>query len=429
MRRKCDGSGLPVARMSLLSLALLLGLSGCRSIGVEAPEVDVSAVACIDSPNEWKRHWEERRWKCVAPTLFGTIIFPASSGEVYDSFLYPCAKGSEGNRCKKGFWYAWAFSNTNLELALELRRRYFENSTKVSSGVFSLVGFTGVESFTSSTLAYLGLYTLPANEGPLVPTWETWFRLLDELVAETSSLEFFASDKDIQRRLLEAQKRLVYAYSSLRGVELGIRHQDVVDAYDVLSGCPRKVLIAAPESNYLGLGVAPLYPAQQCTESSPLCWETFDTHCVGANYQTYKQFLVAAKLKSPYINPLSPHTVGADSKVCLIRALEYLQDHRNLISATTLRAMLAQCQDANGLNTGAGLGYNTYPNPTAYENECGGYWDPEFRPKEQTVLERLTGREFIVSNRRLKDHPEYASVQLVFGDEKERPYLIRGYCE
>lgn len=252
----------------------------------------------------------------------------------------------------------------------------------------------------------------------MVPTWEAWFRLLDELVSESSALQLLASDREIQARLLRAQQSLVHEYS-VNGRD---QHDDVVAVYGRLSGCKREVMIAAPDSSYLGLGVAPPDLAQHCNTSTPVCWDKFEASglCSGPMFTAYRSFLVEADLKSPY-------TGDADSKSCFFKGLEYLQAHPTKIGATTLRALLAQCQDANELNTGTGFGYNTYPNPTSFEDDCGAYWDPDPSPGEQTVLQQLTGREFIVVNRRLRDLPRFTHVPLIFSTT-DRKYLRSGYC-
>jgi hypothetical protein len=63
-----------------------------------------------------------------------------------------------------------------------------------------------------------------------------------------------------------------------------------------------------------------------------------------------------------------------------------------------MRGVLYQCQDVGFLNTGAGLGYNTYANPFVCK--------PAAR---QTVPQRYTGREFILPNMTFTDLPSYVN--------------------
>ena len=406
---------------------LLLMPSACSRVDPDIPATGNFVSDCIATPDEWVAHWDKGEWNCVAPSLFATVFFPAGSAQLEDNYLYPCH--DENNPCGNGFRYAWAFSNTNLELALALNRRYRDDPGKVSSALFSLVGFTGVETFDASTQVYLALFTLPESERPLVPSWETWFRLLDDLAAATEALQEFYNDQDTQARLLAAQQSLVHQYSRIGDSDLEERHQDVVAVYSQLSGCPRATMLATPteqgtgtDTDYLAQGVAPPDLARHCSESTSVCWDKFDSGCSGDNYSHYKKFMLEADLLSPY--------AGADSQQCFINAMTYFRNNPEMILATTLRAMLAQCQDANMLNTGTGLGYNTYPNPKSYRADCRGYWDPVSRNREQSVLERLTGREFIVTNRKLKDLPAYAYVPLIFAAKSSpRPYLVNGYCD
>ena len=380
----------------------------------------LAADSCIETPDGWVQHWNNSQWKCVDPSLFATIVFPGE-GKLADTYIYPCS--GQANPCNDGFRYAWALSNTNLELALALRQKYGDDTTKLSSAIFSLVGFTGVEQFKNTSVV-LAVYTLPGEEQAIVPTWEAWFRLLDELAAETDSLQHFRSSENIQARFLRSQQALFNSYSTIPGhpAKAGQRPQDVVDVFATLSGCPRTATLFAPTADgsgtdpeYHGLGVAPQDPTAENA------WKPFDQLCDGPVYDNYKKFLTEGQLISPY-------TVSADSRTCFINGLKYLQSNPEMISEVTLRAMLAQCQDANQLNTGAGFGYNTYPNPTSYGDECGFYWDPKVRTGEQTVLQRLTGREFILLNRQLKNYGSYSSVTLEFSDEEPRPYLVHGYC-
>ncbi|WP_327384771.1 hypothetical protein [Streptomyces sp. NBC_01207] len=85
--------------------------------------------------------------------------------------------------------------------------------------------------------------------------------------------------------------------------------------------------------------------------------------------------------------------------------------------ASALRGALFQCQDAGFLNTGVGLGYNTYANPFV----C--------RPADrQSVRERYTGREFILPNALFTALPSRVDIPLDLGAPGQRDFLHTGYC-
>ena len=118
---------------------------------------------CVDTPSEYQAAWQARQVRCVAPTLFATAHGRG------DGSLYPA-----------GFAYAWAGSSTNLEAYLRLRHRYGDEPAKVGVGILSYVGFPGLE--TWSFPMDLAVYTLPRGVDAPVPTFERWFRLLDDQV-------------------------------------------------------------------------------------------------------------------------------------------------------------------------------------------------------------------------------------------------------
>ena len=65
-----------------------------------------------------------------------------------------------------------------------------------------------------------------------------------------------------------------------------------------------------------------------------------------------------------------------------------------------MRGVLYQCQDVGFLNTGVGLGYNTYANPFVCKAAA-----------KQTVLQKYTGREFILPNMTFNDLPSYVNIR------------------
>ncbi|MGW4567322.1 hypothetical protein ACWEN3_34695 [Streptomyces sp. NPDC004561] len=255
-----------------------------------------------------------------------------------------------------GFRYAWAGSGTNLERYLELRRRYGDQPPKTGVGILSYVGYPGLE--TWSTPTDLAVYTVPTGVRALVPAFETWFRLLDEQFGETGAFP------------LAAQRDLVVAYSRLR------RGEDVVGAFQNVTGCRRDRLLQ---------GAVP-------------------SAAIGCN----RSFLGALAAAGP-----SPYD-GGDSLTCFAKFRSRYAGPRD---AAALRGALYQCQDAGFLNTGTGLGYNTYANPLV----CA----PADR---QTVRERYTGREFILPNAPFAALPSHVDIPLDLGTPGRRGFLRAGYC-
>ena len=255
-----------------------------------------------------------------------------------------------------GFWYAWAVSHTELERYLVLRRTYGDSPPKVGIGILSYVGFPGLESYDVPT--DLAVYTLPPDTQVQVPSVEAWFRLLDQEFGDTGAYP------------LAAQVDLVLAYSRLR------RNEDVVGAFQTVTGCRRTALLS-------GQGLSPK---------------------IGCN----RSFLGAIAAAGP-----SPYDTG-ESKSCFQNFAARYRGPRN---AAALRGVLYQCQDVGFLNTGVGLGYNTYANPFV----C--------RPAaRQTVRQRYTGREFVLPNRAFDDLPSHVNIELELGRPYQRGFLSSGYC-
>jgi len=255
-----------------------------------------------------------------------------------------------------GFWYAWAGSNTNLERYLQLRARYGDQPPKTGIGVLSFVGYPGLDDWDTPT--DLAVYTLPPGVRAQVPAFETWFRLLDEEFGNTGAYP------------LAAQRDLVLAYSRLR------RGEDVVGAFQDVTGCRRSQLLK---------GAAP-------------------SAAIGCD----RSFLDALAAAGP-----SPYD-GASSLDCFAGFQTRYTGPRN---AAALRAALYQCQDAGFLNTGVGLGYNTYANPFVCRPAAA-----------QTVRQRYTGREFILPNASFADLPSHVDIPLDLGTPGRRAFLTKGYC-
>jgi hypothetical protein len=218
----------------------------------------------------------------------------------------------------------------------------------------SYAGFPGLESYDTPT--DLAVYTLPRN--PQVPSFETWFRLINQELGDTPAYP------------LAAQVDLAVAYSRLRP------NEDVVGAFQTVTGCRRAALLRGQE----------LSPKVGCNRA----------------------FLGAIAAAGP-----SPYTTGK-SKSCF---RNFASKYRGPRNAAAMRGVLYQCQDVGFLNTGVGLGYNTYANPFVCKPAA-----------KQTVLQKYTGREFILPNMTFTDLPSYVNIKLDLGKPFRRGFLHSGYC-
>jgi hypothetical protein len=331
----------PAARRSSLAVAAcVLTFAVTWAASSDLPRAAAQTRAgCIATPQEYLTAWNNRQIRCVSPFLFGTTHTRGSATP------YP-----------SGFWYAWAVSSTNLARYLVLRRIYGGNPPKVGIGILSYAGFPGLESFDTPT--DLAVYTLPRGARAQVPSFETWFRLLDQEFGDTGAYP------------LAAQVGLVVAYSRLRPDE------DVVGAFQTVTGCRQAALLSGQD----------LSPEIGCNRA----------------------FLGAMAAAGP-----SPYATG-ESKSCFQNFASRYRGPRN---AAAMRGVLYQCQDAGFLNTGVGLGYNTYANPFVCKPAA-----------KQTVLQRYTGREFIVPNMPLSDLPSHVNIELDLGKPFQRGFLHSGYC-
>ena len=191
-----------------------------------------------------------------------------------------------------------------------------------------------------------------------MPSFETWFRILDEEFGDTGAYP------------LAAQIDLVLAYSRLRPYE------DVVGAFQTVTGCRRAALLRGQD----------LSPKIGCNRS----------------------FLGAIAAAGP-----SPYSTG-ESKSCF---QNFASRYRGLKNAAVMRGVLYQCQDVGFLNTGVGLGYNSYANPFVCKPAA-----------KQTVRQRYTGREFIFPNMAFTDLPSHVNIELDLGEPFTRGFLYAGYC-
>jgi len=284
-----------IAPVVLAVIALFLGPG---AVAVTSP-----SQACISTPEQFVSAWESRSARCVSRQLLGTVHVRGAKRP------YP-----------KGFWRAWAVGNSGLENFLTLNARYGSDPGQVGLGVLSLVGFPGLEQW--DTPVDISVYQLPASAGVRIPTFATWFQLLDG--RWTRSTDFPRG----------SQRDLIRAYSTLES--------DAVGAFESVTGCSREQLLAGSEfSRAIG------------------CSDTF---------------LETMQALGP-----SPYGRGT-TRECISRFESRYDGERD---AASLRAVLLQCQDAGFLFTGVGWTYNTYANPlycgsAAEQSIRQRYTEPEF---------------------------------------------------
>jgi hypothetical protein len=337
--------------LSLVATASAIVLAGCGSDSETTTTSSTpllgsqSTADCISTASEYQKAWNSREERCVAPTLFATV-----HGTTNDA-LYP-----------DGFLYAWASSNFGLESYLTINKRYHSEPAKVGLGVLSFIGFPGLETWNNPS--ELAVYSLSDDVPVGVPSFEFWFRLFDE--QSNGSVDFPSA----------SQTDLAYVYSTLSSFDPEI-NEDVVGAFEQVTGCSRTALLAGKQP----------------------------TAKIGCNAEFTGALAAAGD---------SPYTAGAKTISCI---RDFDAKYKGTRGAAALRAVLMNCQDAGFLNTGVGVEYNTYPNPL----RCGS-------AKQQTVRQRYTGQEFVLPNQRFSDLPEVVNIPLEFGSTKERDFLQDGYC-
>ena len=329
-----------VRKSFLAAAACVLGLAGTWAA---APDSSRAAAAT--------------RAGCIVHTerILGRMEQPADSMRVTPPLRHDTHAGQH-DALSLRLLVRVGVSSTNLERYLVLRSSYGGHPPKVGIGMLSYAGFPGLESYDTPT--DLAVYTLPHGIQVQVPSFETWFRLLDQKFGGTRAYP------------LAAQVGLVVAYSRLRP------HEDIVGAFQTVTGCRRAALLRGRE------------PSSK----------------IGCN----RAFLGAIAAAGP-----SPYTTG-ESKSCFQNFASRYRGPRN---AAAIRGVLYQCQDVGFLNTGVGLGYNTYANPFVCKPAA-----------QQTVLQRYTGREFILPNMTFSDLPSYVNIKLDLGRPSKRRFLYSGYC-
>jgi len=253
-------------------------------VGGSSPSL-ASAQGCIADADAYAQAWESRSVVCVSSDLMGTVHTRGAKRP------YPA-----------GFWRAWAVNHSGLENFLRLNARENLDRGQVGLGVLTLVGFPGLD--TWDTPVQLAVYELPKGTEVDVPTFATWFQLLQ---AQWPKRARFPED---------AQRDLIRSYSTLTS--------DAVQAFEDVTGCSRADLLAGAD---FGRDIG-------CSQS----------------------FLASMKALGP-----SPYGAGTTRDCIRNFATRYAGER----DAAALRAVLYQCQDAGFLFTGVGWTYNTYANPLA----------------------------------------------------------------
>ena len=320
----------------------------CSEQPIDQPSVPCSLL--IDTPVGYAtavENFQTTPEHCISPNLYVTSL---QGGER----LYP-----------EQYQYAWANGSTNAHRYLELNKRWGQSKDssiliKMLTAIDTFIGFpVYVRPYVADnpvSSLILAAYTLPEDIKVQVPTFESWFKILE------SELEVFVP--------LELGRLMVDPYTKVPNQE------DVVEIFTKLTGC-------------VGLGTYPnrSWPSTENPEScSP---EVQMALGVTVQLDTGER-VPACKVGSQDCLISSKQWFKGFNDSYLAPNLANNMDYSVLVGP--LRAALAFCQDANPFNTGIGLGFNTSANPFA----CTPW-------SEQTVGDRYTGREFIVKNIKLTD--------------------------
>ena len=356
--------------LCVLPLALAVACGNDDSAKPEPPPPS----DCIQTPEQYKAAWDAFEVACVAPHLYGTAPYGANTEYLY----YPT------------YAYAWGGGSTNLEKFLELRSIYGDpqsplyNATKAVLGIEAYIGFpveasNGQCKFPGGDTCTFTMvvFTLPDGVQARVPSFETWFKILED-------------DWNLVYPL-DAQKEMVLAYSDIPFQD-GV---DVVDVFTELTGCPS--------------GDNPVGP-----DNWPPIKSGSDQYDSSGCYPSYIQARAAAGYYKVGGASDSEGTVTTlTTEECFTNFFDFYEGPRN---AGAIRGVLEQCQDASSLNTGVGLGYNPGANPFV----C--------KPlRDQSVVERYTGREFIFENIKITKFPKRATVEMTAPDGPYE-FLTEGYC-
>ena len=185
-----------------------------------------------------------------------------------------------------------------------------------------------------------------------------------------------------------SQKEVVLAYSalSLKKRATRARQPDVVSVFTDLTGCKRS-------RDWAGNPGFP--PTEDLRGCSP----------------EYRKARTAAG---------GEKVVGFGGPTTVECIQNFMAHYEGTPDAAAFRGLLELCQDANALNTGVGLGYNPMPNPFVCKP-----W------KRQSMVERYTGREFIVPNGALIPEQKGTEWEVVTLEPvSDARYDLRsGYCK
>jgi len=319
----------------------------------------------ISTPKEYEcavENFQVYPKNCISPDLYVTAF----------AFQDPKNKKLYAN----GFAYAWANSSTNAARYLQMNQKWGQGSdfsiTKMLTGIKSYIGFPITVPDKAKYPARLrplpvGVYLLPDGAKAQVPSFETWFKIL-----ETDFGVFVP---------LELQQLMIEPYTTMP------EGQDVVGLFCEMTGCKASAGVSCqslddgyPEANWPSTGnQVDGAPDKSCHPEVQTALNLTGGAACKVGFQNFtlgSEFSCKLTTKECFTN---------FNKNYLVPMLAGGMDYSVLVGP--LRAALAFCQDANPFNTGFGLGYNTAANPFSSKP-----WD------KQTVSDRYTGREFIVEN-------------------------------
>jgi hypothetical protein len=324
--------------------------------------------------------------RCQIPPEEACIETPAEYREFWDSRRVACvdsslyvtvpwgydgpAGGITGNThlYPEEFSLAWANGSTNLEKYLELRCLYAEDPMKVRVGIGSYVGFPVPISNRNPDAADFPVSIFVYKEDAIQPDG-TFFGEPREQI-RVPSFETWAF-------LLERAFGLVF--------DLDVQ-KEVVLAYSALPLKKRATRARQPD-------VVSVF-----------------TDLTGCKPEYRKARTAAGGEK----------VVGFGGPTTVECIQNFMAHYEGTPDAAAFRGLLELCQDANALNTGVGLGYNPMPNPFVCKP-----W------KRQSMVERYTGREFIVPNGALIPEQKGTEWEVVTLEPvSDARYDLRsGYCK
>ena len=345
---------------------LVLSLSCSDLLIGPPPSTCEGKSSVINTPNQYAcavESFQVYPENCISPDLYVT------------AFADPKA-----NLYAPEFSYAWANSSTNAARYLQMNQKWGQvdgsdlSVAKMVMGIQSYIGFpiTVAPALPKTNYPYkipssplaVAVYLLPDGAKAQVPSFETWFKILE------TDFDVFVP--------LELQQRMIEPYTRMS------KNQDVVYVFTDLTGCE-----AVPTP---GQSPNAVYPEKNWPSTGPDETKGAPNKTCNTEVETALNATGSPACKVGYNNFEDP-PCELTTQECFTNfnnnyfapALANNTDYGQLVGP--LRAALAFCQDANPFNTGLGLGYNTAANPFSSKP-----WD------KQTVSDRYTGREFIVKN-------------------------------